>query len=299
MGAGVTSLVRTFGDARHRYHGSIGLVPTMGFLHEGHLSLIERARRECDTVVVTVFVNPLQFDRDDDLAAYPRDLERDVGLAGPAGADLVVAPSAEEMYPIAPLTRVTVDRITEPMEGRHRPGHFAGVTTVVAKLFAGLRPDRAYFGRKDAQQLVAVTRMAADLSFPLEVVGCSVVREEDGLALSSRNVRIPPGVRTAATGLSRGLAEAAGAVEAGERSAAVLRRLVAGAAGGLDLDYVELAAAEDAAPLDTLDRPAFLAVAATAGPVRLIDNVWFGLSDGVPVADVGTRLPAPSILYRR
>ncbi|HSG79483.1 MAG TPA: pantoate--beta-alanine ligase, partial [Acidimicrobiia bacterium] len=189
----------------------------MGYLHEGHLALIEAAREGSDTVVVSLFVNPLQFDQASDLARYPRDLERDAALAASAGADILFAPDVTEMYPDEPVTRVRLATLTSTMEGAHRPGHFDGVATVVAKLFAGLRPDRAWFGRKDAQQLVVIGRMAADLSFPVEVVGHPTLREADGLALSSRNVFLSSDEREVALSLSRGLFAAADAVAVGGR----------------------------------------------------------------------------------
>src|SRR5688572_25874706 len=239
-------IVETPEEARAIGEGTRGLVPTMGYLHEGHLSLVEAARRRCDVVVMSLFVNPLQFDDPADLERYPRDLERDAELARRAGVDVLFAPPLSVMYPDEPLTSVHVRGVTEIMEGVHRPGHFDGVATVVAKLFAALRPDRSYFGRKDHQQLIVVRTMHRDLSFPGEVVGCPTIRESDGLALSSRNVFITD--REAALSISRGLAAAAEAVEAGERSADALTGIVRGALR-LDLvDYVTLASQHDASP---------------------------------------------------
>src|SRR5205823_4752076 len=184
----------------------VGLVPTMGYLHAGHASLIEAAARDNDVVAVTVFVNPLQFGPTEDLAAYPRDLERDTKLAEQAGASVVFAPSVEEMYPTGePLTTVAVRQVSEPLEGRFRPTHFAGVATVVAKLFALAGPCRAYFGEKDYQQLAVIRRMSADLSFPVEVVGCPTVRDPDGLAKSSRNAYLTTEERAVAPTLHRAL----------------------------------------------------------------------------------------------
>jgi len=274
----------------------------MGFLHEGHLSLIEAARGDCDTVVMSLFVNPLQFDRTDDLDCYPRDLERDAALAADAGVDVVFAPALDEMYPRPQRTTVTVAGLTDEMEGPRRPGHFEGVATVVAKLFAGVRPERAYFGRKDAQQLAIVRRLAADLSFPVNVIGRPIVREADGLALSSRNIFLRPEEHRAALSLSRGLQSAADAVEAGgERAAATLTREVRAAVTGepgLRLEYVALADQDDVALLDVLDRPAFLALAAWVGETRLIDNIHFDPVDGGYVADRGRPLSGGSVLYR-
>src|SRR5947209_17039547 len=184
---------------------TVGLVPTMGYLHEGHASLIRRSAAECDVTAVTVFVNPLQFGANEDLAAYPRDLDRDVAIAGATGATFVFAPPVQEMYPGDVLTSVHVSRVSEGMEGASRPRHFDGVATVVAKIFAIAGPCRAYFGEKDFQQLDVVRRMATDLSFPVDVVGCPIVREADGLAMSSRNVYLSPEQRVAATVLHRAL----------------------------------------------------------------------------------------------
>jgi pantoate--beta-alanine ligase len=290
-------ITATFAETRAAARGVTALVPTMGFFHEGHLALIEAARERADTVVVSLFVNPLQFSDDADLERYPRDEERDAALAGAAGGDLLFAPSLAEMYPVAPAARVSLPALSAELEGPCRPGHLDGVALVVAKLYAGLAPDLAFFGRKDAQQLALVTRLAADLSFPVEVVGCPTVREQDGLALSSRNVFLPADDRAAALSISRGLMAAADAAGAGERSGAVLEGLVAAeleAAGLAPPDYVALANAAAATRIPVLDRPAFLAVAARVGPVRLIDNVRLE-PDGT--ADRGRWLEGPSILY--
>jgi pantoate--beta-alanine ligase len=287
----------TFAATRELCRGAIALVPTMGFFHEGHLSLMEAARDRAGTVVVSLFVNPLQFDEASDMARYPRDLERDAALAEGAGCDLLFAPPLWEMYPTPPATRVSLPALSTELEGAHRSGHLDGVATVVAKLYAGIRPDLAFFGRKDAQQLAVVTRLATDLSFPVEVVGCPTLREQDGLALSSRNVLLPAGDRGAALSLSRGLMAAADAAEAGERSGAVLEGIVAGemeAAGLPAVDYVALADAATATRIPSLDGLSFLAVAARVGAMRLIDNVWLDPAGG---ADRGVRLGRPSILY--
>lgn len=287
-------ITATFAEARAWCTGFTAFVPTMGFLHEGHLGLVEAARDGTDTVLASLFVNPLQFNDAADLKRYPRDLERDAALLKSAGADVLFAPALEEMYPEEPAVCVSLPALAAEMEGAHRPGHFDGVATVVAKLFAGLQPHRAHFGRKDAQQLAVVRRMAADLSFPVEIVGGPTVREPDGLALSSRNVFIED--RTAALALSRGLFASADAVETGERSGAKLEGIVAAElqSSGVEAEYVVLADAALATRIPDLDREAFLAVAAQVGPVRLIDNVWLG-PDGS--ADHGVRLPGPSILY--
>ena len=292
-------VTRTFAATRVGYRGTVALVPTMGFFHEGHLALIEAARGRADTVVVSLFINPLQFNDPADLARYPRDFDRDAALAEAAGADLLFAPPPEEMYPVPPAVRVSLPALSAELEGAHRPGHLDGVAVVVAKLYAGLRPDLAFFGRKDAQQLALVARLAADLSFPLEVIGCPTLREQDGLALSSRNVFLAAGDRAAALSLSRGLLAAADAAEAGERSGTVLEGVVAAeleAAGLPGAEYVALADAATATRIPAFDRPAFLAVAARVGVVRLIDNIWL---DPAGPADRGARLDRPSLLYAK
>lgn len=293
-------LIDSFEEARALRVGAVGLVPTMGFLHEGHLSLLESARRENDTVMMTLYVNPLQFGESTDLDRYPRDLDRDLELARVAGADVVFAPSPDVMFADDPATRVAVASLAASMEGSHRPGHFEGVATAVTKLFAGLQPDRAYFGRKDAQQLAIVKRLAADLSFPVEIVGCPVVRESDGLALSSRNVFLGGDYREAGLALSRGLFVAADLAEAGEQRAESLEAAamtVMMDTPGVEAEYAELAAQRDVAPLSLLDRPAFLAVAARIGDVRLIDNIHLDVSVNGVVADRGVRLDQVSTLY--
>lgn len=293
-------MVATFADVRKGDRGSVALVPTMGYLHEGHLDLISAARRSSDTVVVSLFVNPLQFNDQTDLAGYPQDLARDAALADEAGADLLFAPAIEEMYAEQPSTSVTVAGVGELMEGDHRPGHFDGVAIVVAKLLAGTQPDRAYFGRKDAQQLVLVTRLGADLSFPVEIIGRPTIRERDGLALSSRNIYLSEAERSAALSLSAGLAVAAAAVEEGQTEAATLEEIagaVVDAEPGAHLEYVTLASQADASALPTLEVPAFLAVAARVGATRLMDTVHIDRVDGSWVPDLGARLDSPSILY--
>lgn len=292
--------VATFADVRKGDRGSVALVPTMGYLHEGHLDLISAARRSSDTVVVSLFVNPLQFNDQTDLAGYPQDPDRDAALADEAGADLLFAPAIEEMYAEQPSTSVTVAGVGELMEGDHRPGHFDGVAIVVTKLLAGTQPDRAYFGRKDAQQLVLVTRLGADLSFPVEIIGRPTIRERDGLALSSRNIYLSEAERSAALSLSAGLAVAAAAVEEGQTEAATLEEIagaVVNAEPGAHLEYVTLASQADASALPTLEVPAFLAVAARVGATRLMDTVHIDRVDGSWVPDLGARLDSPSILY--
>ena len=291
-------LVTTFAEARKLAVGRVGLVPTMGYLHEGHLSHVAAGRAQCDTVILSLFVNPLQFAPDEDLAGYPRDLARDAILAADAGVDALFAPSSTEMYPDEPMTRVAVAGLGDRLEGRSRQGHFSGVATVVAKLFAGLQPDAAFFGRKDAQQLAVITRMAHDLSFPVEVVGGPTVRESDGLALSSRNIYLSQEERSLVPAISRGLMRAASVAEEGERSGATLVAIVrAEVEPRLEPEYVELADRETIETMTRLDRDAFLSLAVRVGATRLIDNVFFDLSpDGSVVADRGVVLDGPSLL---
>lgn len=281
-------LVETPEAARLGYSGAVGLVPTMGALHEGHLSLVAAARRSCDTVVMSLFVNPLQFDQRSDLDRYPRDRDRDTALAEEAGVDILFAPPLEVMFPREPLTSVMVADVAERLEGKYRPGHFAGVATIVAKLLASLRPDTSYFGRKDHQQLVVVRTMASDLSFPGEIVGCPIVREPDGLALSSRNKFLKD--RAAALSISRGLMAAADAVDIGVSSASDLESMVRDRLAVDSVDYVALASQARVEPLASLDRPAFLAVAGRVGEVRLIDNLSIDLVGEMWVPDRGIRL---------
>ncbi|MGH8928407.1 MAG: pantoate--beta-alanine ligase, partial [Acidimicrobiia bacterium] len=293
----VMQLARTFADARAGYRGRVALVPTMGFFHEGHLALMRAAKATADTLIVSVFVNPLQFDDPSDLDRYPRDLDRDLAMAEAERVDIVFAPPLADMYPDSPRTRVTVADVAASLEGPHRPGHFEGVATVVAKLFAGLQPRSAHFGRKDAQQLAVVRTLAADLSFPVTVIGHPTVREADGLALSSRNVLLEQQDRPGALLLSKGLFAAAELAESGERSATRLEQVVGSIIQPLEVDYVELAAQNTAELLDQLDRPSFLAAAVRVGSVRLIDNVAFDLIGGEVMADRGVRLQQPSMLY--
>lgn len=253
----------------------IGVVPTMGALHEGHLSLIRRARAECGFVVVTLFVNPTQFGPTEDLSRYPRPFEADCELSAGAGADLMFAPPVEEVYPSGFSTYVTVEGLTQGLCGASRPTHFRGVTTVVSKLFNMVGPDRAYFGEKDYQQLQVIRRMTRDLDFPVEIVPCPIVREADGLALSSRNRYLSPEERRSALTLSQGLGAARELYRRGERDGGAL---IAAARGPLEadpqvrVDYVELVDAETLEPARQVEHPAVLAVAAFLGKTRLIDN---------------------------
>lgn len=276
---------------------TVGLVPTMGALHQGHISLVTRAARECDVVAVSIFVNPLQFGDPEDIAHYPRTLERDLAVCAEAGAHVVFAPAVSEMYPSwpdPPATTVTVRGLTEKWEGASRPGHFDGVATVVAKLFAAAGPCRAYFGLKDFQQLAVVRRMASDLCLAVDIVGCPIVREPDGLALSSRNVRLSASERRAAGALSRALFAARRAVDDGERRADAVRdamRAVTDREPLVDLDYAVAVEADTLEPVDHIGDPATvrLLIAATVGPVRLIDNSAATLD-----ADDDEPLSAPS-----
>ncbi len=261
----------------------VGLVPTMGYLHEGHLSLVRRARLECPSVVVSIFVNPTQFGPDEDLATYPRDLERDKRLLEAEGADLVWIPAPESMYPPGFQTRVTVKEVAQPLEGGMRPGHFPGVATVVAKLFNCVQPQKAYFGQKDAQQAVVIRQLTRDLDFPVEIVICPIVREPDGLAMSSRNAYLSPKEREAATVLVRGLAAAREAFESGERNADRLRLVVTGTVATeplAQLQYVSCAHPDTLQELETVRSRALLSLAAFVGQTRLIDNMVLGETSG-------------------
>ena len=256
--------------------GRLGLVPTMGFLHEGHLSLVRRARAECGAVAVSIFVNPTQFGPTEDLARYPRDLARDLALLEGEGAELVFTPSAAEIYPKGFASRIEVEGVTAPLEGAARPGHFSGVATVVAKLFNIVQPTRAYFGRKDAQQAVVISRMAADLDMPVQVVVGDTVREADGLALSSRNVYLDPAERAAAPMLFRALSRAEALFAGGERDAEILRaavREMIAEQPRFQVEYVSVADRDTLQELETVGRAALISLAAKLGRTRLIDNI--------------------------
>jgi len=257
----------------------VGLVPTMGYLHEGHLSLVRRARAECASVAVSIFVNPTQFGPDEDLSTYPRDLPRDLRLLEAEDVDLVWMPTPEVMYPPGFQTWVTVEEVTQPLEGRQRPGHFRGVTTVVAKLFSAVQPQKAYFGQKDAQQAVVIRRMTRDLNLPITIVVCPIVREPDGLAMSSRNIYLNPKERRAATVLTRALTAARAAFGAGERDAERLRHIVAETIASEPLaclQYVSCAHPDTLEELETVTGGALLSLAVFVGQTRLIDNAVIG-----------------------
>jgi pantoate--beta-alanine ligase len=263
----------------------VGLVPTMGALHAGHLALVRHARQRAELVVTSIFVNPTQFGPGEDFTRYPRDLDGDLRKLAPAGADLVFAPAPEELYAPGDDTRVHVGALTAPLEGAHRPGHFDGVATVVAKLFAAVGPCVAVFGRKDYQQLLVVRRMARDLLAPVEIIGHPIVREPDGLAMSSRNAYLSTEERARALAIVRGLDAAARQFASGERDARELERLTRASieAVATSIDYVEARDADTLAPLTAIDVRAVLAVACRVGTTRLIDNVVLG-EDPRPLA---------------
>jgi pantoate--beta-alanine ligase len=261
---------------RQRAGETVGVVPTMGALHAGHLSLAEAARRDCDRVIATVFVNPTQFSPTEDFQRYPRDLEADAAKLGGVGVDAVFAPSVAEMYPPSASTSIDVGPVARPFEGAIRPTHFAGVATVVAKLFLIAPADRAYFGQKDYQQTVVVRRMVADLNLPIEVVICPTVREPDGLAMSSRNAYLSAEDRQRALCLSRGLRESERLYAAGERDASTLRDAIRGVVAttpGVELQYVAVLRDATMNEVEIVDAPAVIAVAALVGQTRLIDNI--------------------------
>ncbi len=271
----VLSTVAAFRAARRKV-GTLGLVPTMGFLHRGHLSLVDRALAECGTAAASIFVNPTQFGPREDLARYPRDLPRDLQMLEQAGASLVFVPEPDEIYPPGFSTRIDVGPTAEPLEGAIRPGHFAGVATVVAKLLNIVQPDRAYFGRKDAQQNAVIRRLVRDLDLPVAIVVGDTVRDPDGLALSSRNAYLTPEQRARAPLLHRALLAAEALFRAGERDAALLRetvRTTLGADPGLAIDYVSVADPDTMRELDHAGNRAVVSLAARLGPTRLIDNL--------------------------
>lgn len=262
--------------ARSESAAPVGFVPTMGYLHEGHLSLVHAARAECRMVVASIFVNPTQFAPGEDFERYPRDEPHDLALLEGAGVDLVFVPPVEELYSPGDTTRVTVSALSHMLEGARRPGHFDGVATVVAKLFHIVRPDRAYFGQKDAQQLAVIRRMTRDLLLPVTVVGCPTVREPDGLACSSRNVYLSAEQRAQAVALSGGLRAAEAAFAAGERDAEVLRRVARApieARPLASIDYLSLADAELLTEIQgRVTGPVLLSMAVAFGATHLLDN---------------------------
>ena len=276
--------IRTIAELRAELGSAprpLGLVPTMGFFHEGHLSLMRRARQDNRTVVVSLFVNPAQFGPNEDLEAYPRDEARDLELAAAEGVDYVFAPSVDEVYPDDFSTTVEVGGLTEPMDGAARPGHFKGVTTVVTKLFNMVGPDAAYFGQKDAQQALVLDKMARDLNFPVRVEVCPTIRETDGLALSSRNAYLGDEERERAVAISRALQAAERVVQLGERDAAAVMAAARQELdeAGIEPEYLELRSATDLTPAERVNGSTLLAVAARVGRARLIDNTILGGKD--------------------
>jgi pantoate--beta-alanine ligase len=268
--------MRSASRAVRRGGGRLGFVPTMGALHEGHLSLVRAARASCGVVAASIFVNPTQFGPAEDLAKYPRSFERDCELLEREGVELVFAPSVEEMYPAGAVTWVTVEGLSDKLDGRSRPGHFRGVTTVVAKLFHVVEPDAAFFGQKDAAQVAIIRRMVRDLNLPVEIVVCPIVREADGLAMSSRNAYLDGEQRKRALVLHRSLVRVQQLVDAGERD--VGRLMAAGREefareNSVRLDYFEIVDAETLDGLESVSGGALVAVAAFVGNTRLIDNV--------------------------
>lgn len=268
--------MRTARLAARRDARTLGLVPTMGALHEGHLSLVRMAKAQCDLVVVSIFINPLQFGPHEDLAKYPRNFDRDRDLIEQEGVDFIFAPSVEEMYPAGAVTYVIVEGLSDKLCGRSRPGHFRGVTTVVSKLFNIVQPERAFFGQKDAAQCTIIRRMVSDLNIPVQVVIGPIVREPDGLAMSSRNAYLDAALRQSALVLHRSLQAVQERFNQGERNVQTL--IDAGKRefakdSSVRLDYLEIVDPETLAPVDDISRGALVAVAALAGKARLIDNV--------------------------
>jgi len=272
----ITDSLSDLRQIRKSMEGTFGLVPTMGALHAGHVSLVKRARNECSHVGVSIFVNPAQFGPTEDFARYPRSLDADLELLEKSGVDVVWTPTAESVYPAGYQTWITVGEVSEPLEGKCRPGHFRGVTTVVAKLFNCFRPDKAYFGQKDAQQVAVLKRMVLDLDYPVELVVCPTVREPDGLALSSRNAYLSPSERKAAVVLYKALSAAKEKYDDGERDAEVLRaamRSVIGSEPLADLSYVSAADPITLRELDSIKDGILLSLAVRIGKTRLIDNI--------------------------
>jgi pantoate--beta-alanine ligase len=285
----VDDVRRAVTEAR-RGGARVGFVPTMGFLHEGHLRLVDAARRASDFVVMSIFVNPLQFAPTEDLARYPRDPEGDAAKAEERGVDLLFTPSVEEMYATQRVVSVTATRLDRRWEGEIRPGHFAGMLTVVCKLFNIVQPDVAVFGQKDFQQAALVRAMVRDLDIPVTIAVAPIVREPDGLAMSSRNRNLTAAEREAATVIFRGLQSGADVVAAGERDASKLRRVVANVLTTeplVRLEYAEVVAADTLAPLEQLEGEVLVAVAARVGGVRLIDNMTIRVDAQGAVADLG------------
>jgi len=263
-------------EALIRLKHPLGFIPTMGYLHEGHLSLVKRAKQDCESVVVSIFANPAQFAPDEDLDNYPRDIDRDLGLLRGVGTNLVWMPSVKSMYPGDFQTWINVDQLTKPLEGQVRNTHFRGVTTVVSKLFNAIRPDKSYFGQKDAQQAVVIKQMVRDLNYPIEIVICPIIREPDGLAMSSRNSYLNGEERQAALCLSRGLNTARDAFQKGEKKAEKIREIVTSVVNEeqmAELQYVSCAHPETLEELSGEIESCLLSMAVFIGRTRLIDNI--------------------------
>ncbi|HVO44005.1 MAG TPA: pantoate--beta-alanine ligase [Aggregatilineales bacterium] len=276
----VIETIGEFRAARHRLSGTLGLVPTMGFLHEGHMTLVKRARVENDHVAVSIFVNPAQFGPNEDYAGYPRDRDRDLSMLDGEGTDLLFIPTAAEMYPVGFQTAIEVAGVSQGLEGERRPGHFRGVATVVGKLFNIVTPDRAYFGQKDGQQCAVIRQMVIDLAIPIQVVIVPTVRAPDGLALSSRNSYLTPEQRRAAPVLYRALSAARECYKAGSRSADELRAVMRDTLAAEPLATIDYVSVADALTLReipaTISGPVMLSMAVRLGRARLIDNLLVG-----------------------
>lgn len=276
----ILETIAAFKAERDKIGGSVGFVPTMGYLHDGHLELVRRARAENITVIASIFVNPSQFGAQEDFSSYPRDTERDLAMLEEENVRLVFMPAIEEMYPQGFSTWVDVEEITERLEGESRPGHFRGVATVVAKLFNIVQPDSAYFGQKDAQQLAVICRMVSDLGLNLDIVAVPTVREPDGLAMSSRNIFLTAEERKAALVLWKALCLARGHWEKGQRDVASLRQEMASLIEHepfANIDYISIADPETLQEIDVIDSPALVSLAVRIGGTRLIDNTMLGV----------------------
>lgn len=272
----VVTSIKELRQERARLTEPVGLVPTMGYLHAGHLSLVRQAKQQCASVVVSIFVNPTQFGPNEDLARYPQDMERDKALLEGEGVNILWTPSTEVMYPPGYQTWVTVEQMSMPLEGAARPGHFRGVTTVVAKIFNAVQPDKSYFGQKDAQQVAVIRQMTMDLNFPIEIIVCPTIREPDGLAMSSRNVYLNPDERKAARIIFRSLSVAKAAFDAGERDAKTLRKIMTDILAEETLAKPQYVSCSDPLTLQELDvvkDSALLSLAVFVGTTRLIDNI--------------------------
>lgn len=278
----VLDTIESLRDVRRSLDGSVGLVPTMGYLHDGHLSLVDYARRETDTVIATIFVNPTQFGQGEDLASYPRDLPRDIAMLEGADVNYVFTPTPNLMYPENFQTYVTVERVTKGLEGERRDGHFRGVATIVSKLFNLIQPDIAYFGQKDAQQVVVIRQLVRDLNFPIQIAVCPIVRESDGLAMSSRNIYLSPEERQAATVLKRAIESVSDAYQAGERRPDRLLSVgedLVKSEHLAKLDYISLNHPDTLATVtQPLDEPVLLSLVARVGKPRLLDNCLLPVS---------------------